>query len=92
MRPPFYVSLLFLTALLIGCSETAPTPLPTAPPALLGNALVGEAKREGQVTVYTSLTEIPALAAEFTKAYPEIKVDAVRLTSEDVTTRVLSAD
>ncbi len=73
----------------------APTAAPSLNPATAPSvaptvSLADAARKEGKLTIYTSLTEIPAVAAEFNKVFPEIRIEYLRVSSEEITARVLS--
>jgi iron(III) transport system substrate-binding protein len=53
-------------------------------------ALVEAARQEGELTIYTSNTDIDDIVAGFEADYPDIKVNAYRANSETVLQRLLS--
>ena len=73
---------------------TAPTPQSGAKPAAGADmpAIEAAAKREGTVVVYSSfnLDEFDKIYPIFEKRYPEIKVDHVRATSEQLVQRLVT--
>lgn len=93
------VLLVLIAAVGIGCATTpappaagtttasaptvAPSPVPTT-------GQVDAARKEGKLTIYTSLTEIVPVVAEFNKMYPEIRVEYFRSNSEEVSAKVIS--
>src|SRR5687767_8469769 len=66
--------------------------LRSSAPAATTDALIEEAKREGEVVYYASmnLSEANALIGAFEKRYPFIKVKLNRTGSEKLLTRVLT--
>ncbi|SHN20012.1 ABC transporter substrate-binding protein [Roseibium suaedae] len=53
------------------------------------NDIIAKAKAEGEVTVYSSSSGVNALAEDFQKLYPEIKVNAYDLGSEKTIEKVV---
>jgi ABC-type Fe3+ transport system substrate-binding protein len=60
--------------------------------AVSAQSLIESAKKEGQVVFYASMETVSAqrLTAAFEKKYPFIKVDATRIGSERMTTRLVA--
>lgn len=80
-----------LSTLTAVAPTAAPTVAPTVAPSVAPTVSpIDAAKKEGKLTIYTSLTEIPAVAAEFNKVFPEIKIEYFRSQSEDITARITS--
>ncbi len=77
---------------LVGCSATPATPEETStgsPDSAAWDEIVAAAEAEGSVTIYSS--QIPTIltdsAAAFMEEYPNIQVNAVRMTFGDLMTR-----
>jgi iron(III) transport system substrate-binding protein len=64
----------------------------TAPSGQTAAQLQAAAEKEGTVVWYTTVSsdDIKPLIDEFTKAYPKIKVDAVRLSADQMPPRILT--
>lgn len=92
--------LLFIAAAAVSCVGPAvPAPAQVSTPnaiaaagaSVLSNvSQIEAAKKEGKLTIYTSLTEIPVVATEFGKVFPEIRIEYFRANSEEISARILS--
>lgn len=97
MKHALFVLTVVVTLLIVGCS-TAATPTaapPTSAPAVTATpsvSLLDAAKKEGKLTIYTTtdLQEFEPLVKEFSKQYPDIKVDYWRAPNEEMTQRALN--
>src|SRR5206468_10729748 len=60
--------------------------------AAMGQSILEGAKKEGQVVLYASMEAVSAqkIVAAFEKKYPFIKVDATRIGSERMATRLVA--
>ncbi len=101
IRPAVALCALLLVISAMAC---APTPAPptaapaattaptTAPQPTATLSLLDAAKKEGKVSIYTSLNadEFEPIVKEFSQKYPDIKVDFWRGSSEDVTAKALT--
>ncbi len=106
MKRALFVLTVVLALLIVACSTAATptaapptsapvvTPTPVAPvvTATPGVSTLEAAKTEGKVTIYTTtdLQEFEPLVKEFSKQYPDIKVDYWRAINEEMTQRALN--
>src|SRR5574341_709647 len=87
------IAAILLIAACEPATATPAAPAPSrAPTPTSGMNLLDAAKKEGKVTVYTSLNadEFVVLVTEFNKKYPEINVYFWRGTSDDVGNKALA--
>lgn len=103
IRPAVALCAMLLIVIAMACTP-APTPAPptaapaattaptTAPQPTATLSLLDAAKKEGKVSIYTSLNadEFEPIVKEFNKKHPDIKVDFWRGGSEDVTAKALT--
>jgi iron(III) transport system substrate-binding protein len=81
--------------LLAACGTSAATPPGVAPAAVQAKSeaqLKPAAEKEGQVNWYTTFAsdDVSDMVAAFNKAYPKIKINALRLSADQLPTRIIT--